>query len=104
MERIRLTKSEKAVLRMIANGVVECPAEYPLHLFNGAVRMLQQKQLIHVAFAEGGSIVDVRLTDYGKQYVAEYPHLANPINWNTLIAIIGVLVSIIALCVACNKL
>ncbi len=65
--------------------------------------MLQQKQLVHVAFTEGGIVVDVRLTDYGKQYVSEYPHLSNPINWNTLIAIIGVIVSIIALCVACNK-
>lgn len=106
MDRIRLTKAEKRVLRMIASGQGSCPAEYPLHEFNTAVRSLHRHELVQGSFAEGGNVVDSRLTTIGRQYLAENPRLANPADWGkigTIVGIIGTLFGIIALFVACNK-
>lgn len=47
MERIRLTKDEKAVLRMLQNTDA-CPSTYPRGKFAGAVRSLQRKGLANV--------------------------------------------------------
>ena len=47
MERIRLTKDEKAVLRMLQNTDA-CPSTYPQGKFAGAVRSLQRKGLANV--------------------------------------------------------
>lgn len=107
MERMKLNNNEKQVLRMVANGQGVCPAEYPLHLFNASVRSLHNAGLVQGAFEEGGGVADSRLTQYGRQYLAENPRLANPVDWSkwaAIIAAVGVVVSIIALFVACNKL
>ena len=106
MERIRLTKNEKRVFRMIASGQSVCPAEYPAHNFTSAVRSLQKHELVQGMFAEGGGVVDSRLTPIGRQYLAENPRLANPIDWGkvgAIVGIIGTLFGIIALFIACNK-
>lgn len=106
MERIRLTKAEKCVFRMIASGQCVCPAEYPSHTFSAAVRSLQRYELVQGSFAEGGNVVDSRLTSLGRQYLAENPRLANPIDWGkvgAVVGIIGTLFGVIALFVACNK-
>ena len=81
MERITLNSSEKEVLRMIAGGLGKCPAEYPLHTFNAAVRSLEGKRLVHSANKECGNVADAMLTQVGRQYLAENPNLRNPINW-----------------------
>lgn len=106
MDRIRLTKAEKNVYRMIANGQGVCPAEYPSHTFNSAVRSLHRHELVQGSFAEGGGVIDSRLTPLGRQYLAENPRLANPIDWGkvgAIVGIIGTLFGIIALFVACDK-
>lgn len=106
MERIILTKNEKRVFRMITSGQGVCPAEYPAHKFNSAVRSLQKHKLVQGSFAEGGGVIDSRLTSLGRQYLAENPLLANPIDWGkvgAIVGIIGTLFGIIALFVACNK-
>lgn len=105
MERIRLSKSEKQVLRMIASGLHQCPAEYPSHTFNKAVRMLKCKELVNAHSLEGGSIIGARITDYGMQYMAEYPHLLNPINWGVVASISSIVATIltsITLFIACS--
>lgn len=105
MERIKLSKSEKQVLRMIASGMHQCPAEYPSHTFNTAVRMLKCKELVNAHSLEGGSIIGARITDYGMQYMAEYPHLRNPINWSVVAAISSIATAIattLALFIACS--
>lgn len=48
----------------------------------------------------------MRITPLGRQYLAENPRLANPIDWGkvgAIVGIIGTLFGIIALLVACNK-
>lgn len=105
MERITLSRNEKEVLRMIAGGQGICPAEYPLHAFNAAVRSLAGKGLVQGAYEEGGNVADSMMTQVGRQYLAENPNLRNPINWGrlaTLIAAVSVGVSIIAMLIACN--
>ena len=106
MERIKLTKAQKCVYRMIASGQGACPAEYPSHTFNAAVRTLHKYELVQGSFAEGGNVVDSRLTPLGRQYLADNPRLTNPIDWGkvgAIVDIIGTLFGIIALFVACNK-
>ena len=51
-------------------------------------------------------MVSARLTSYGKTYLALYPNLRNPINWNLILfvtTIISITISIVALFVACTK-
>lgn len=105
MERIKLSKSDKEVLRMIASGQHQCPAEYPSHTFNTAVRMLKSKELITAHCREGGDVFDARITDYGRQYMAEYPSLRNPIDWSFVAAIASITTAIattLALFVGCS--
>lgn len=105
MERIRLSRNEKAVLRMVASGQGVCPAEYPSYIFNASVRALKHLGLVQGAFEEGGGVVDSRMTERGRQYLAENPRLTNPIEWGKVAAIIGavgIVVSIVALFMACG--
>ena len=81
MERVRLTKEEKKVLRMLQNTDV-CPTTYPKSKFNGAVRSLQRTGLARGFRSEEVGLVCSVLTDEGKLYLATNPRLTNPINWN----------------------
>ncbi len=97
MERIKLTKNQKRVLRMVAQGQDVCPAEFPSHTFNASVRFLQQQGLMDATFDEGGSVEDSKLTNEGRQYLAENPGLCNPINWwrITILSMVAYLVAMI---------
>lgn len=106
MERIGLNKSERTVLRMVAGGQGVCPAEYPLHTFNAAIRSIDKKGLVRGAYEEGGNVANASMTQNGRQYVAENPNLPNPVDWGmiaTLIAAVSAIVSIFALLVAFNS-
>lgn len=81
MERVRLTKEEKKVLRMLQNTDV-CPTTYPKSKFNGAVRSLQRTGLARGFRSEEVGLVCSVLTDECKLYLATNPRLTNPINWN----------------------
>lgn len=105
MDRVRLSKSEKEVLRMVATGQHQCPREYPQHTFSTAIRTLKAKGFISAHFREGGAVIDARITDYGRQYMAEYPHLFNPLDWSMVAAIssiVATIISTLALFVACS--
>lgn len=107
MERIRLSKDEKKVLRMVACGLGVCPSEYPSHTFNASVRSLDKKGLVKGAYEEGGNVADARMTQYGRQYIAENPDLRNPVNWNLISAVAAVIAAIagvLALFVACSRI
>lgn len=103
MERIKLSKNEKVVLRLVAHYGLR-PKEYPEHKYNAGIRQLTQKGLVKSLYQEGGDLVDIIITDQGEQYMAENPKLTNPVNWAavaTIISVIGVLVSIATLFVSC---
>lgn len=104
MERIRLTKDEKAVLRMLQNTDA-CPSTYPQGKFAGAVRSLQRKGLANGHWTEEKGLVCSTLTDEGTEYLATYPRLTNPADWGKVgaaAACISVLLSVLALLVACS--
>lgn len=104
MERIRLTKDEKTVLRMLQNADA-CPVAYPRCKFDGAVRSLQRKGLARGHWSEEKGLLCSTLTDEGAEYLATYPLLANPVDWGKVAAVaacISVLLSVLALLVACS--
>lgn len=106
MERIKLSKSEKTVLRFVANGVAGWPADFPRAVYNYAVRSLCDKKFLRGCFVEGGDVEDACLTSYGRRYLAVYPDLRSPVEWSviaTIASIIAAITSFIALFVACSK-
>lgn len=73
--------------------------------YNTAIRLLDGKRLVRGAFVEGGGIEDVKITDFGRCYMAENPNLRNPINWGMVGAVASVITAIgavIALLVGCS--
>lgn len=108
MKRIALTKAEKQVLRMVLAGQEVCPAEYPAHQFNTAVRALEGYGLVRGAYTEGGGVEAVEATQYARQYIAENPRLRAPLDlkWviSTAIAVISAAAAIVALFVACTMI
>lgn len=106
MERIRLSKEEKTVLRLLAGGC-GCPDTYPHHVFVSCVEKLEMKGLAKGAWTEGHNLETARITPQGKAYVSQNPDLRNPVNWNLVsatIAVIGPIVSVVALFVACGRM
>lgn len=107
MERIKLSKDEKRVLRLVASGGLQ-PDTISESIFNGCVRSLEREGLVKGAYVEGGGVEAARLTSEGRLFLAENPNLRNPIDWKwwitTAIAVIGTAVAIVALFIACSKL
>lgn len=107
MEKIRLSKSEKEVFRLVANFRGKRPATYPAHTFNQAAHSLYQKGLIVAKFYTNGEVCTIYLTDMGKQYLSENPNLRNPVDWtkvSAITAIVSLLVSLIIALVGCSLL
>lgn len=106
MERIKLTRNEKKVLRLIADGQTACPAYIPTNEYSAAVWGLEQQGLVHAAREEGGGIIDVRLTEKGRSRIAADPRLCTPTDWKwvitTVIAATGAIAAIVALFVSCG--
>ena len=104
MERIKLTKRGKRVLRLLRDNRFDLLPEmdYP------ALHELHERGLTRVAYIEGGVPEAARLTTFGKNYLAENPKLHNPIDWKwvvtTFIATIAAAAAVAALFVACSKL
>lgn len=107
MERIRLSKSEKEVFRLVANCKGKRPATYPAHTFNQAAHSLKQKGLAVVKFYTNREVCTIYLTDMGKQYLSENPSLRNPVDWakvSAITAIVSLLVSLLVALVGCSLL
>ncbi len=105
MERIKLGKNAKAVLRLADHDICQRalamnPAEYntgALELQRGGLAVCHQEA--------GGNVELIQLTDFGWLYISLNPALRNPVDWAKLAAIlagISALVSILALFAACG--
>lgn len=81
MERIKLSKKEKALLRNIASGVSYPPDNMSIEVISCTASFLERKGLIVVVWASGHEFVSAQLTDFGKYYLAANPDLRNPIDW-----------------------
>ena len=104
MERIKLIKEEKKVLRLLSKHGVQSLDTIPRSQVRRALRSLEEKHLIRAAWMEGGDYEAVRLTRNGSDYLVENPSLINPIDWKwwigTAIGVATLTVAIIALCIA----
>ena len=104
MERIKLTKREKRVLRLLCDDRFDLLTEmdYP------ALHELYDSGFARVAYIEGGVPEAAQLTTFAKNYLAENPKLHNPIDWKwvitTTLAAIAAGAAVAALFVACSKL
>ena len=108
MERIKLSKDEKKVLLLFSKHGENGLDNMPRSSARRALRKLQEKKLMQVAWIEGGDYEAMRITRDGSDYMIDNPKLKNPVDWKwiitTIIAIIGVLATIALLFIACNKL
>lgn len=79
MERIKLSKSEKTVLRRIALRADGLPDGMGGDCYFAAVLSLTDKGLVDSRI-NYNKIIDVRLSQRGKAYMIENPKLRNPVD------------------------
>lgn len=107
MQRIRLTRNEKRVLRLLSADLW-CPDTMPYHKFAEGCIGLECKGLAKCAWASVHKLVDAIITTEGKVYIAENPSLRNPVDWKlaitTAITTGTLIVSIAALLTACHAI
>lgn len=107
MKRIRLSRNEKRVLRLL-NADLWCPDTMPFHKFAAGCIGLERKGLAQCAWASGHELVDAVITMEGKFYIAENPSLRNPVDWKwiitTAITAGTLIVAIAALLTACRAI
>lgn len=107
MERIRLSKEEKKVLRKLKRGSSEIPDDMDNYTFVDAVVSLREKSLVKAITEYETDVIDLRLSGRGYAYLRDNPQLLNPINW-TKVAAIGAIVaaiaSVAALFISCTKI
>lgn len=80
MERIKLTKTEKQVLRELHRGNDSIPCGVDNFSYFGAVMSLSQKGLVK-AETDFENVVDAKLTAKGYAYMTLNPRLLNPMDW-----------------------
>ena len=105
MQRIKLTRNEKRLLRNIAANVDYFPDGMSDEAISCAAAALERCGLILVSWSSGHIVASTELTEFGVSYIIDNPHLHNPIPWRwivgTAITIATLIVSIIALLTAC---
>ncbi len=102
MERIKLSKREKQVLRILCQQGYDGLSEFD----DAAVRSLDALGLVKGAYLESGGVEDAKLTTMGKEYLRGNPHLYNPVNWamvSAIVAIVGSFGTIITIIVTCSS-
>lgn len=109
MERVKLTKTEKRIFHQFAHYGNDYLSEANKDEVRTALRSLHEKGLVRCAFIEGGNIEDVRLTNAGRDYLADNPELRNPVPWTLVWAavaafatVITAVVAVISLIIACS--
>ena len=96
MERIKLSKGEKRVLRTLSGLGYDALGEFD----TAAIRSLDRHGLVQGAYIEGHGVEDARLTTMGKAYLMDNPKLRNPIDWKW-IAPIAAVAAIILFIIGC---
>lgn len=91
MERIKLTKREKRVLRTLSRQGFDALSGFDAIV----IRSLEDNGLVKGAYLEGGGVDDAKLTNMGKVYLMDNPKLRNPLDWKWVVAIVVVVVFIL---------
>ena len=100
MEKIKLSKDSKRILRALYNGKYgNLVPEADLDVFN----LLEVEGFVKSAHTKGDGNIEMvapRLTDEGRAYIASNPFLHNPSIWDDKKYIINTIISVAALAVA----
>lgn len=107
MDRLRLSKDERVVLRQISLGLKDSSLTMSEDRYRLACINLDRLRLIRVAWLEGYHILSVSLTEYGVSYLAWNPRLRNPINYKKLmfiVACVSLVASTVVAVIACSRL
>ncbi len=99
MERIKLSKTEKKVLRMLDAGFTDVPSDIPYDKYALVASSLKKAGLVKCSFLTNGKVCGIRLTKQGKMYLYDNPYLFNPVNWSKWAAITGIVTALISLAV-----
>lgn len=99
MERIRLSKREKQVLRSITLDCKYLPSGVDKAQYNSCIATLEHKGLVRAAWASGHELATAELTDFGMAYLADNPALINPIDWCVIFFIVAIVLGIMAILV-----
>ena len=97
MEKLKLTKSEKRVFRLLASGFTGIPSDIPYDRYILAVRSLKDKGLVYCSFLTDDTLWVIRITEKGRFYIFENPNLKNPVDWNKIAALAAIVSAILAL-------
>lgn len=95
MERIKLTKEEKKILRELNRGSTSVPDRMNNYAFFDAVVSLKDKRLVMAITEYETNVHGLKLTARGYAYLRDNQLLLNPVNW-AMIAAIGAIVAAIA--------
>lgn len=78
MERIRLSKEEKAVFRSVSINGKKLPLNCSPFLFVTTLDLLKEKGLVSYKADEDGVVYMAKLTIKGKAYMEYNPHVEKP--------------------------
>lgn len=95
MDRIRLSKEEKKILRELNRGSTSVPDGMNNYAFFDAVVSLSEKRLVKAITEYETNVHGLKLTSKGYAYLKDNKYLVNPVNW-TMIAAIGAIIAAIA--------
>ena len=108
MERIKLSRSAKRVLRLLDKGVTQCPTTIPKSIYVGGALELQRNGLAYVHQEEKGDFTVAHISYEGRYYVLENPRLLDPVDWKwvipTTLTAITAVTTLLLLFVACGKM
>ncbi len=94
MEKIYLTKQEKAILRQEMSGKPHNLKDYEVY---DAIKKLEEKRFVDAAYVEGEEVDDYKLLAKAKTYIQNNPKLRNPINWAKVSAFVSIGVAILTM-------
>ena len=101
MERVKLSKNEKKVMRCIASEG-RCADSFQAEIYSRCARSLERKGLVKGGYIEGGEAESARLTPDGRDHLAVNPNLTNPINRGMIIII--AIAAVMLGCITYSKL
>lgn len=107
MEKVRLSKNEKEVLRNVSLNVAHWPDGMEAGSLSFALSSLERKGFVRVARASGHEPVAAELTDLGIAYLENNPRLENPVDWKWIasitVGLIAAVAAVAALFIACSS-
>lgn len=104
MQKIKLTKAEKAIIRELNKKPIRKGEEHKPIEYIEALDSLEEKGLVTASVLSESKVLEAQLTKKGRIYIKSNPKLTNPIPWDRIVAIATLLAAVAALFVGCIRL